>query len=75
MEVDPCRYARVHVKIDADFDIAPINSHHILPHLTEILKQINELDRIHTSSKIESCISLDFIPVRKEDLPRTGDGP
>jgi hypothetical protein len=69
----PCRKAVVQIRIDADFDIAPIQSHHVLQIVTDILKSISELDKIGCKSVIESKVILDYIPVRDEDLPIMGD--
>jgi hypothetical protein len=65
----PCRAVVVQIKINADFEIAPIQSHYVLQIVTDILKSISELDRINCKSNIESRVILDYVPVIKDDLP------
>jgi hypothetical protein len=60
---------KIHLKIDAEIDIAPIHSHIVLGHMTEILKHISELDHVGGKRQISSCFDLDYHPVRKEDFP------
>jgi len=60
---------KIHLKIDVEIDIAPIHSHVVLEHMTEILKRVSELDRAGGKRQISSCFDLDYHPVMKEDLP------
>jgi hypothetical protein len=60
---------KIHLKIDAEIDIAPIHSHLVLQHMTEIIKHISELDHIGGKRQITSTFGLDYHPVVEEDFP------
>ena len=67
---EPCDYAKVHIKIDAEFEIAPIQTSHIMQPITNILKEVSELQRYGCKNIVLSQVTLDYIPVRDEDLPK-----
>lgn len=55
----------INLQISAKFKIAPINSHHVLQGITNVLKEMSELERIDSNNGeiISTKIELNYVPV------------
>ena len=62
-----CVYAKVNLKIEGEFHIAPIHLHYLLGNLTELIKAITELEKNGGNQrKISTELNVSYIPVRDE---------
>lgn len=64
-----CNFADIRFEIKGHIHVAPIHTHYILQHLSTLLKEISELERNGSQTKVQSHLSLNYAPVRKEDDP------
>jgi len=61
-------WAKVHIEIVGDFDIAPIDLHYLIGNLTELLKVLSELERNGGNRRnIITKMNVDYIPVRDKE--------
>ncbi len=69
----PCNYVQIDLKISAAINVAPIHSHYVLQCITNVIKDISELERHGDKSCVNSHLSLNYIPVCGDGTPTRED--